>query len=385
MIEEYLHSRRRRFEAEGFECLQDVAYGGYHFAFVAAKTRFTFVSIVPMFLREVFVFAPFPALTVAELQQFAMTCFDFARFQLRTKPLGQRLLGDTISVYAVALLPAADDQLQEHVREHAPRSVPGGGWPIPVIYDARLNLLHHFQKVPLIGNAFYWKFKKVLKQRLSPDAPAPPPPHLPQKPMPPQRAMTEAPAARGRRQWLRLPSLRSIAGSGTLPAAINAERARRFIERLRQQQSLGRALSLGLPTAAVMGFIWGVVNGMSGVPLEWLPLVGIGYVIGTCVRAAGKGIDRRFGVAGAVLTLLGCLVSRLFALSIAVAFQVPGLGNFFLLQEVKIGVILQLLMDNTDVYNVAALAASVCQGYFFAFNRITLQEMSYLADEGPPK
>ena len=160
--------------------------------------------------------------------------------------------------------------------------------------------------------------------------------------------------------------------------------ARRFLERLRQRQSLLRAFALGVPALALMGFLWGAVNGISGVPLEWLPFIGMGYMVGTSVRAAGKGIDRRFGVVGAVLTLLGCLVSRFLAVSITLGFQNPGLSNFTLLAEGTLGLRLRLLLDSTDWYNLAALVLSVCQGYYFARYRITPQEMSYLADEGPP-
>lgn len=384
MIEDYLANRRRYFEAKGFNCLYDVDYGGYRFPFVAAKTRFTFASIAPVFLREVFVFMPFPILDFAQLQQFTRICNDFAHFQLSTKPLARWLLGDTMSVYAVALLPTASDPLQEYVREYPPPEVPGG-WTIPVIYDARLNLLHHFQKVPLIGSTFYWKFKKTLKHRLSPDVLPVPSPCVLQRTMPPQETNIAAAAPPLRRQWLRLPALRRVAGSGMLPVAINAERARRFLERLRQRQSLGGALALGVPAVVVMGFIWGCINGIFGVPLEWLPLVGMGYVLGTCVRAAGKGVDGRFGVLGAVLTFVGCLVSRFFAVSIAVGYQNPNLGNFNPFSEGAPGRRLRLLLNSTDWYNLAALILCVCQGYYFAFYRITPQEMSYLADEGPPR
>jgi hypothetical protein len=246
MIEDYLASRHRYFEAKGFDCLYDIDYGGYHFPFVAAKTRFTFASIVPVFLREVFVFMPFPILDFAQLQQFTRIYNDFAHFQLSTKTLARRLRD---------------------------------------------------------------KFKKTLKHRLSPDVLPVPSPCVPQRTMSPQGTNIPAAATPLRRQWLRLPALRSVAGSGMLPVAINAERARRFLERLRQRQSLGGALALGVPATIVMGFLWGGINGIFGIPLKWLPLVGMGYVIGTCVRAAGKGVDGRFGLLGAVLTFVGCLVS----------------------------------------------------------------------------
>ena len=79
MIEEYLDSRRRQFETQGFTCCQDVEYGGYHFAFVAAKTRFGFLSLAPAPIREVFVFAHFDGIDVASLQNFAEVCSRFVQ------------------------------------------------------------------------------------------------------------------------------------------------------------------------------------------------------------------------------------------------------------------------------------------------------------------
>jgi hypothetical protein len=116
-----------------------------------------------------------------------------------------------------------------------------------------------------------------------------------------------------------------------------------------------------------MGFIWGGINGLSGIPLEWLPFVGMGYFVGTSVRAAGKGVTLRFGVAGAVLTLFGCLISRVLAMSFAVGIQNPSLGNFTLFSRGDIDLWLRFLADSTDWIGIVSLVASVYQGYFLRF------------------
>jgi hypothetical protein len=279
-------------------------------------------------------------------------------------------------VYAVALVPRAEDALLEFVREESPPKHWGVGLEIPLVHDSWFGQLHHFQRVPFLGGAIYEAAKKGIKKRLAPEPPSP-------RPQPLAAAPT-AITARPVRRWIKLPSLPRRPNTATLPVAINADRAERFIARLCQRQSLVRGLAAGLPTAAFLSVLWGFLNGLIGFSLEWLPFLGIGFFVGGTVRAGGKGLDRRFGIAGASLTFLGCLFCHALALECSTGMQARGSGSVFFTPGDPY-LWLRLAWAGGHWTDLAAVGLSVWQGYVLAFRRVTPQEMSFLADEGIPR
>ena len=167
----------------------------------------------------------------------------------------------------------------------------------------------------------------------------------------------------------------------TAVVSIDAEKARHFVERLRGRQSLVRAVLAGLPTAAVVGLVGGALGGLLGSPLEWLAWLAVGCLVGAAVRLSGRGLGRRFGVAGAALTLLGCLASHAVALSVAVAMQAPGVGNFEVLARGDPDLLLRLARAGLHWADLPALGLALYAGYSLSFRRITAQEMAHLARE----
>jgi hypothetical protein len=94
--------------------------------------------------------------------------------------------------------------------------------------------------------------------------------------------------------------------------SIDPIRLQMAVDQLRTQQSLPAGLLAGLAAAAVGAAIWAGVTVALEVQIGWMA-VGVGFLVGLAVRAAGKGLDPIFGYAGAALALLGCLAGNLLA------------------------------------------------------------------------
>lgn len=58
----------------------------------------------------------------------------------------------------------------------------------------------------------------------------------------------------------------------------------------------------------------------AGYRIGWMT-VGVGFLVGFVVRQLGKGVDPVFGVAGAAVTLAGCIAGNLLAVVIMVYCQ----------------------------------------------------------------
>ena len=150
--------------------------------------------------------------------------------------------------------------------------------------------------------------------------PPPLPPEFP-PPLPAQQVEASEPAE-PRRGFRRPESPRPLildedsSQAPSLPGVPNldramaaAERAKAYIEEQKADQNMGGAIVIGAITAIAVSFVWSMVNF-----LPWLfffaVVSGLGFVVGSAVRAAGKGFELRFGYAGALLALSAGLMAN---------------------------------------------------------------------------
>jgi hypothetical protein len=93
--------------------------------------------------------------------------------------------------------------------------------------------------------------------------------------------------------------------------ALDEAKILQYREKLRLEQNLPMALAAGFAAALVGGILWAVITVVTNYQIGFMA-VGVGLLVGYAVRYFGKGIDPIFGVAGAVLALLGCLLGNFF-------------------------------------------------------------------------
>lgn len=123
-----------------------------------------------------------------------------------------------------------------------------------------------------------------------------------------------------------------------VPAQPSAEEIHRKLQ-LQQNQSqenFGMALAVGLVAAVVSSLIWMAITYFTNYQIGWMAL-GVGFVVGWCVRWAGKGARPIFGFLGATLALLGCMLGNLLTACVSIAVQ----------QQITVGQVLGAL--NTDL------------------------------------
>jgi hypothetical protein len=101
---------------------------------------------------------------------------------------------------------------------------------------------------------------------------------------------------------------------------------------LRQSQSLRDALLAGLIGVILFSVLWAMLSTLSNRIFPWMTIV-LGIIVGLTVRHAGRGLDWRFPVLAAAITLLGALVSNIV---VAAAFTAEALetSTFTILRAV---------------------------------------------------
>lgn len=146
-----------------------------------------------------------------------------------------------------------------------------------------------------------------------------------------------------------------------------------YKEKLKMEQNLPMAF-LGGSGAAILGGIgWALVTVATNYQIGWMA-VGVGFLVGYCVRSLGKGIDKVFGIVGAALALLGCLLGNFFTLIGAYAKQ-ESTGVFDVLVSIDYSLVPQVMIDAFSPMDLLFYGIAVYEGYRFSFRKLTGQEI----------
>ncbi|MDH3480868.1 MAG: hypothetical protein OEM50_04065, partial [Gammaproteobacteria bacterium] len=77
-----------------------------------------------------------------------------------------------------------------------------------------------------------------------------------------------------------------------------------------REQSLANAVCAGLIIVIVFSGLWAMVSTLVDRIFPWMTLF-LGVLVGLAIRRAGKGLDWRFPVLAAIVTVFGALVSNI--------------------------------------------------------------------------
>ena len=86
------------------------------------------------------------------------------------------------------------------------------------------------------------------------------------------------------------------------------------IEQLEDQPNLLMGLIGGVVAMLVGAIAWGAITYFTGYQISYVA-IGIGFLVGVAIQFFGKGKSLIFGLSGAVLSLIGCLLGNLLVYS----------------------------------------------------------------------
>ena len=133
------------------------------------------------------------------------------------------------------------------------------------------------------------------------------------------------------------------------------------IEQLEDQPNLLMGLIGGMTAMLVSAIAWGAITYFIEYQLGWMS-IGVGFLIGVAIRFFGRGKTGIFGISGASLALVGCLLGNLIFYSgyIAREESVSFLEVFFLILQNPAALIevFTIFFDFRDIF-FYALAAYV--------------------------
>ena len=82
------------------------------------------------------------------------------------------------------------------------------------------------------------------------------------------------------------------------------------IEQIDDQPNLLMGLIGGVIAMLASAVVWGAVTYFTQYQIGWMA-IGVGFLVGVAIRFFGRGKTMIFGVSGAVLALIGCVLGNL--------------------------------------------------------------------------
>jgi hypothetical protein len=93
--------------------------------------------------------------------------------------------------------------------------------------------------------------------------------------------------------------------------------------RTADDQNLLMGIVGGIIGGGVGAALWAVITLVTDFQIGWMA-IGVGFLTGLGVRTLGKGREPVYGIIGAVLALIGCVIGNLVVILIVATREVPG-------------------------------------------------------------
>jgi len=138
-------------------------------------------------------------------------------------------------------------------------------------------------------------------------------------------------------------------------------------QQIRLHQNLGLGIIGGAIAAVLAAIIWAAISVFTGYQIGWMA-IGVGFLVGAAVRVFGRGIDRPFGIAGAILSLAGCLIGNFLsgAYFFAQAAELPLPDALAILTKVP-SLALELMAVTFSPRDIVFYIFAALSGYALAF------------------
>ncbi|HLY57607.1 MAG TPA: hypothetical protein VKS60_18735 [Stellaceae bacterium] len=137
------------------------------------------------------------------------------------------------------------------------------------------------------------------------------------------------------------------------------------IARLLAEQNFALAVPAGIGAAILGAVLWAAVVYVTDMEIG-LIAVAVGAMVGYAVRVAGKGVQPRFGILGAVCAAFGWALGTLLC-DVAFVAHSKGLPMLDILAALNVERVERLVGIGFQPFDLVFLAIAVYEGYKFSF------------------
>jgi hypothetical protein len=164
---------------------------------------------------------------------------------------------------------------------------------------------------------------------------------------------------------------------GTKPMQIDPVRFRMFKQQIKDNQNFSMGILAGFIAATFGAVLWGLLSYLSSYQIGFMA-IGVGFLVGFAVRKFGAGMDIKFGIAGAVLSLYGCVAGNIFLVCLAVSKEY-GIPLSEIMSAMNFETMWIFLKAGFEPIDVLFYGIALYFGYRYSFRQIKVEELEKLA------
>lgn len=154
---------------------------------------------------------------------------------------------------------------------------------------------------------------------------------------------------------------------------INPDKLNLYMEKIKLEQNLAMGFIGGLAAAVIGAIVWAVITVVTEYQIGYMAIA-IGFLVGFSVRTFGKGINTIFGVIGAVLALIGCLLGNFLSL-VGFFADAEGMSYLEILSQIDYALVPEIMIETFNPMDVLFYGIALYEGYKFSFRQITEEEI----------
>ncbi len=167
---------------------------------------------------------------------------------------------------------------------------------------------------------------------------------------------------------------------------VDEHAARQWLATLESEQNFVGGVLVGLVGAIIGAAAWAVVTVLTQLEFGLMAIV-VGFLAGIGVRIGGKGFENKYGVAGAVLALFGCLAGKVLTIAILLAKMAnASFVDVLFALLTNPNALVEVMIKTFHPLDIVFYAIALYEGYKFAFRTVTEDELrQLLKSSGKPK
>ena len=139
----------------------------------------------------------------------------------------------------------------------------------------------------------------------------------------------------------------------------------KHIEKFKAEQNFSLGIILSILTGTVGAILWALITVITKFQIGYMAIA-IGAAVGFTMRYIGKGIDQKFGIAGAIIAVLSCALGNLLSI-IGFIAESEGLSYFQTMLYMDYSYIPQIMKESFRFMDLLFYGFAAYEGYRFAF------------------
>ena len=136
-------------------------------------------------------------------------------------------------------------------------------------------------------------------------------------------------------------------------------------EKLRLEQNLIAGLAAGLAAGIIGAVLWGVITVVTEYQIGYMAIA-VGAGVGFAIRYFGKGLDPIFGICGAVIAILSCLLGNYLSL-IGFFANYSNISYLEAFSMLNYDLVVEIMTEDFNPMDLLFYALAAYEGYKFSF------------------